>query len=303
MWTTENMPDLSGKTAIITGANTGIGYQTAKAFYEAGANVTIAVRDAQKAKTAIEQIRQGSFGTGTLETGLLNLASLHQVKEFAENYKRHHQHLDILVNNAGVMIPPPTKTDDGFEMQFGVNFMGHFALTGHLFPLLKNTPKARVVTLSSGAATRASGIDFTNLKLEQPYEPWREYAVSKLADILFTYELDRRLKVIQSTILSVAAHPGVTRTDLQRHIPSEELSGMFAQFDDVMEPWQGALPTLFAATDASVKGGEFYGPNGDKEYAGYPARSNHSTPAMNDKALAKQLWDYAESITQINFPV
>ncbi|GAB3511140.1 SDR family NAD(P)-dependent oxidoreductase [Spirosoma knui] len=303
MWRTENIPDLSGKTAIVTGANTGIGYQTAKALFEAGAIVTIAVRDAHKAKIAIEQIGQNSFGKGNLEMGLLNLANLDQIKRFADEFKRHHQKLDILVNNAGVMIPPPSKTDDGFELQFGVNFLGHFALTGHLFPMLKNTPKARVVTLSSGAATRASGIDFNNLKLEQPYDAWREYAVSKLADILFTYELDRRLKVVQSTILSVAAHPGVTRTDLQRHIPSEELSGLFAQFDDVMEPWQGALPTLFAATDASVKGGEFYGPDGDKEYAGYPARSNHSTPAMKDKALAKQLWDYAESITQINFPV
>src|SRR5690606_19012672 len=288
-----NIPELTGKTAIVTGGNTGIGYETAKALYEKGANVTIAARDEKKAKAAVEKIKSETQGTGTLEIGILNLANLAQIKTFADEFKSRHNQLDILINNAGVMIPPASKTDDGFELQFGVNFLGHFALTGHLFTLLKNSSNARIVTLSSGAATLTDGIDFENLKLEKPYNEWQSYAVSKLADILFTYELDRKLKLSGLNILSVAAHPGVTRTDLQRHIPGEKLEGMFAEFDEVMLPWQGALPSLFAATDASVKGGEFYGPDGEKEYSGYPALSKHSTPTMNDKQLAQKLWTYA----------
>lgn len=301
MWTKENMPGLTGKTAIVTGANTGIGYETAKALFEAGANVTIAARDTQKANSAVQKIQSETNGKGSLETGILNLASLSQVKSFADQFKNKHQQLDILINNAGVMIPPPAKTDDGFELQFGVNFIGHFALTGHLFPWLKKSPAARIVTLSSGAATLIDGIDFENLKLEKPYDQWREYAVSKLADILFAYELDRKLKSANLNIISAAAHPGVTRTDLQRHIPGGQLEDMFAEYEKVMEPWQGALPSLFAATDASIRGGEFIGPDGKREYAGYPALSRHSTPAMNDNVLAAKLWDYAEDITKVKY--
>lgn len=301
MWTHDNIPDLSGKTAIVTGANTGIGYETAKALYVAGADVIVAARDLQRAKAAKEKMIAEVKGRGSLEIQLLNLASLSQIKTFAQAIQEKYPQVDILINNAGVMIPPPAKTDDGFELQFGVNFIGHFALTGNLFPALKRSGAARVVTLSSGAAIRASGIDFNNLRLEKPYDAWREYAVSKLADILFTYALDRKLKAANLNMISAAAHPGVTRTDLQRHIPAEELKGLFAQFDEVMEPWQGALPTLFAATDPNASGGVFYGPDGDKEFAGYPAPSRHSTPAMNDPVLARQLWDYAEEVTQVKF--
>ncbi len=301
MWTKENIPDLTGKTAIVTGGNTGIGYETVKALYEKGANVMLAARDEKKAKAAVEKIKSETKGAGNLEIGILNLANLAQIKTFADEFKNKHNQLDILINNAGVMIPPASKTDDGFELQFGVNFLGHFALTGHLFPLLKNSPNTRIVTLTSGAATLTDGIDFENLKLEKPYNEWQSYAVSKLADILFTYELDRKLKAAGLNMLSVAAHPGVTRTDLQRHIPGEQLEGMFSEFDEVMLPWQGALPSLFAATDTSVKGGAFFGPDGEKEYAGYPALSKHSTPAMNDTALAEKLWRYAENETQIQF--
>lgn len=301
MWTKENMPELTGKTAIVTGGNTGIGYETVKALYEKGANVTLAARDENKANAAVEKIKSETKGAGSLEIGILNLANLAQIKTFADEFKSKYNQLDILINNAGVMIPPASKTDDGFELQFGVNFLGHFALTGQLFPLLKNSQNARIVTLSSGAATLTDGIDFENLKLEKPYNEWQSYAVSKLADILFTYELDRKLKATGLNMLSVAAHPGVTRTDLQRHIPGEQLEGMFAEFDEVMEPCQGALPSLFAATDTSVKGGEFYGPDGEKEYSGYPAISKHSTPAMNDAALAEKLWKYAEDITKVDF--
>jgi len=303
MWTNENMPDLTEKTAIVTGGNTGIGYETVKALYEKGANVTLAARDEKKAKAAVAKIKSETNGTGNLEIGILNLANLAQTKAFADAFKNKHSKLDILINNAGVMIPPATKTDDGFELQFGANFLGHFALTGHLFPLLKSSSNARIVTLSSGAATLTDGIDFENLKLEKTYNEWQSYAVSKLADVLFTYELDRKLKAAGLNILSVAAHPGVTRTDLQRHIPGEQLEGMFSEFDEVMEPWQGALPSLFAATDISVKGGEFFGPDGEKEFSGYPALSKHSTPAMNNAQLAKQLWNYAEDVCNMRFGI
>ncbi len=283
---------------MVTGANTGIGYETAKALYEAGAKVTITARTAEKAEAAVAQIRQQTDGNGKLDFGILNLASLAEVRAFADGFNGKHRQLDILVNNAGVMIPPASTTDDGFELQFGVNFLGHFALTGHLFPLLKKSPAARVVTLSSGAATLTDTIDFENLKLEKPYNAWHAYAVSKLADILFTYELNRIVKASGLPIISAAAHPGVTRTDLQRHIPGEQLDGMLAEYKEVMQPWQGALPSLFAATDPSVQGGEFFGPDGEKEISGYPALSNHHTPAMNDEALAKQLWEYAENATR-----
>lgn len=294
MWATNNIPDLTGKYAVVTGANTGIGYEMAKALYAAGARVTIAARDTDKAEDALAKILSETSGKGELDTGLLNLANLGSVRAFAGRYRSTHRQLDILINNAGVMIPPPSTTDDGFELQFGVNFLGHFALTMHLLPLLKNTADARVVTLSSGAATLTDGIDFGNLRLEKPYNEWQAYAVSKLADVLFAYELDRRLKAEGHPVLSVAAHPGVTRTDLQRHIPGDRLEGMFAAYPVVMEPWQGALPALFAATDPAVKGGEFFGPDGENEYAGYPSLSRHSTPTMNDKTLARKLWKYAE---------
>jgi NAD(P)-dependent dehydrogenase (short-subunit alcohol dehydrogenase family) len=212
MWTKENMPDLTGKTAIVTGGNTGIGYETVKALYEKGADVTLAARNEKKAIEAVEKIKAETKGAGNLKIGLLNLANLSQIKTFADEFKSKHTQLDILINNAGLMIPPASKTDDGFEFQFEVNFLGHFALTGHLFPLLKSSPNTRIVTLSSGAATLTDGIDFENLKLEKPYNEWQSYAVSKLADILFTYELDRKLKAAGMNILSVAAHPGVQAT-------------------------------------------------------------------------------------------
>src|SRR5690606_5443045 len=166
MWTKENIPDLTGRTAIVTGANTGIGYETAKALYEKGANVTIAARDRNKIEASIEKIKSSVKGSGVLEVGVLNLANLAQVLSFADAFKIKHSRLDILINNAGVMIPPASKTDDGFELQFGVNFLGHFALTGHLFPLLKKTANAKIVTLTNDYTTRKEGIDFDDLKLE-----------------------------------------------------------------------------------------------------------------------------------------
>jgi NAD(P)-dependent dehydrogenase (short-subunit alcohol dehydrogenase family) len=300
MWTKDNIPDMKGKTVIVTGGNTGIGYETAKALYQAGAAVTIAARDLDKASLAMHRmLKEG--GKGNLSILQCNLASLESVSLFTKAFMDGKDKLDLLINNAGVMVPPASLTDEGFELQFGVNFLAHFTLTSGLFPLLKKSPHSRIVTLSSGAATLAEGIDFSNLRLEKPYEQWREYAVSKLACILFTFELDRRIKNAGLDILSLAAHPGVTRTDLQRHIPSQQLEGMLQEFDQVMQPWQGALPTLYAAIDPKVKGGEFYGPDGEREFWGYPALSKHTSAAMKDTALAKKLWDYAQEISKAPF--
>jgi NAD(P)-dependent dehydrogenase (short-subunit alcohol dehydrogenase family) len=184
--------NLSGKTAIVTGSNTGIGYETALDLYKKGAKVYVACRNQEKAMKAIQKMKADG-GTGELVYEHLDLASLSSVKSFADNVIQAESSLDLLVNNAGIMIPPPSKTEDGFEIQFGVNFVGHFALTGHLFNLLESTKGSRVVTLSS-IAHRGSAIDFDNFRLEKYYNNWREYGQSKLADIIFALEFDKRLK-------------------------------------------------------------------------------------------------------------
>ncbi len=302
MWTKHDIPDQTGKTIIVTGANTGIGYETALALHEAGADVIAASRNLEKTEQAVSGMRAFSKGNGVLDAMELDLANLKAVREFSEAFKDKYTKLDILINNAGVMLPPLALTADGFELQFGVNFLGHFALTGYVYPLLVQAAGTRIITLSSGAATQAECIDFNNLRLEKPYDAQLAYAVSKLADIHFTRELNRRLEALHSPVISAAAHPGVVRTDLQRHIPAETLEQAFAQFSEVMEPWQGALPSLFAATDPSVYGGALYGPDGDREFAGYPALSGHHTAAMNNEAEAEKLWVFAEEVTGIEFP-
>jgi NAD(P)-dependent dehydrogenase (short-subunit alcohol dehydrogenase family) len=301
MWTTQNIPSQSGKIAVITGANTGIGFETALALHRAGATVILACRDEAKGRAAESALRK-SNGTGAAHTMRLDLSSLEQVQDFAARFKAKFDRLDLLINNGGVMMPPPARTVDGFELQFGINFLGHFALTGHLYPLLESAGRARVVTLSSGAATQATGVNYQNLRMEQGYDAQREYAISKLANVQFAYELDRRLQTVGSSVISLAAHPGVVRTDLQRHIPAETLESAFAAFPEVSEPWQGALPALYAATHDGVQGGAFYGPDGDKEYTGYPARSKHSTPAMHDTTQWQQLREFAETATGITYP-
>ena len=300
MWTKENIPDQMGKIAIVTGANAGIGYETALALYEAGAHVIIAARDAAKAEEAATMIKAGG-GHGTLEVGILNLANLSQIKNFADSIKAKHTQLHILINNAGVMVPPASKTDDGFELQFGVNFLGHFALTGYLYPLLKQTPGARVVTLSSGGHKFVDAIDFENLRSEKSYDANREYAISKLADLQFMLELQRRFDQAGDHVLSTAAHPGVTKTTLSRHMPDDVYQAALARFSELMPAWQGALPTLFAATSPTVKGSEYYGPDGERELQGYPALAKLSDAAKN-VATAQQLWDFAETTTGIQFP-
>jgi NAD(P)-dependent dehydrogenase (short-subunit alcohol dehydrogenase family) len=209
--------ELTGKIAIVTGANTGLGFETALDLYQKGAKVYVGCRDEEKGVEAIERMKAVSTTGGELVLGLFDLGSMNSVKTFTEKFMSTEKRLDLLINNAGVMIPPPTKSEDGFELQFGVNFIGHFTLTGQLFSLLESTPNARVVTLSS-IAHRGGVIDFDNFRLEKPYSSWREYGQSKVADLIFALEFDKRLKVNNYKTMSFAAHPGFSKTDLQKNM-------------------------------------------------------------------------------------
>ena len=286
--------NLSGKTAIVTGSNTGIGFETALDLYQKGAKVYVACRNQEKALDAIERMKaQG--GTGELIFGSLDLASLGSVKEFSDKVLESESRLDLLVNNAGIMIPPPSKTEDGFEIQFGVNFIGHFALTGHLFNLLESTKGSRVVTLSS-IAHRGAVIDFENFRLEKPYNNWREYGQSKLADIIFTLEFEKRLRNNRYQVISLAAHPGFSKTDLQKNMDKDMLASL-----ELMTAKEGAQPTLVACLNDDVKGGQYWGPDGPNEQKGKPALAKID-PAALDENLNAKLWDWAKETTGVNFP-
>jgi len=299
MWTKNSMPLLHGKTAMVTGANTGIGFETAIALYEKGAHVILACRSIDNARQAAATI-QAKGGAGTLEMGVLNLASLADIKAFAEQFAATHTTLDILINNAGVMVPPASKTADGFELQFGVNHIGHFALVGALYPLLKATPGARVVAVSSMAYLRGS-IDFDNLHSEQSYDAMREYCQSKLANILFSLQLQRRIAKAGDNVISVAAQPGANKTELARHMSEEAYNTAVQRTGELMDPWQGALPSIYAATMNDVKGSELYSPDQDGGYRGYPVRFDIAPHAL-DEQLAEKLWQYSEEVTGVKFP-
>lgn len=293
-WTSENVNDQSGETVLITGANSGIGYFTALALAKAGARVIVAGRNSERVQLAVANIQQQDIA-GSVEAAIVDLASLNSVRKFAQEFLNHNTKLDILINNAGVMMPPASKTEDGFESQFGINFIGHFALTGLLYNLLKGTPNSRVVTLSS-IAHRGAHIDFDNLKLELPYDPKREYYQSKLADILFTLELARRSDAKDGAVLSVACHPGFTATELQRHLDPKFLQGL-----KFMETWQGSLPTLMAATSNDANQGDYYGPDGPGEMGGFPVLGVIDEAAL-DLGAASKLWAVAERETGVSFP-
>ncbi len=299
MWTKENIPDLSGKTAIVTGSNAGVGFETALALYEKGAEVIMANRNLAASAIAIDRIRQQK-GKGTVEVEQLDLSDLNSIKKFAEEFIRRFNRLDLLINNAGVMIPPASKTKEGYELQFGVNFLGHFALTGRLFPLLEKTKGSRIITVSSLAYLRGV-IDFDNLKSEISYDPMREYAQSKLADLIFSIELQRRLSAVHAQTASIAAQPGANKTELTRHMSKEELTAGIARVGELMDPWQGALPSLYAGVSKDAQPGKLYGPDQDGGYRGYPAEAAIKENAL-DEQLAKKLWSFAEKATGVIFP-
>ena len=294
-WTAENIPDQTGRVAIVTGANSGIGFETTKALAAKGATVVMACRNLDKAHNAAADIRE-SVPDASLEILELDLADLHRVRDFVAAFKEAFDRLDLLINNAGVMVPPYGKTANGFELQFGANHLGHFALTGYLMDALQETPGSRVVTVSSGAH-RMAKMDFKNLQAEKGYKPWEAYGRSKLANLLFTFELQRRLEDARIDAIAVAAHPGGTKTNLQSNMSAFVRPLMNLMMQDAA---MGALPTLYAATAPDVKGGDYYGPDGFQEMRGYPEKVA-SSKESKDVGVARQLWVESEKLTGITF--
>jgi NAD(P)-dependent dehydrogenase (short-subunit alcohol dehydrogenase family) len=294
-WTFEDAPDQTGRTAIVTGANAGIGYETARMLALRGAIVVLACRDPEKGKSALERITR-ERPDAKLELASLDLSDLASVGAFAAQFERDHQRLDLLINNAGVMIPPFSRTAQGFELQFGTNHLGHFALSARLWPLLSRTADSRLVVVSSSAAHQAR-IDFSDLNFERrPYRPWSAYAQSKLANSLFALELARRAGTQQSHVVVSAAHPGWTATELQRNSSFiQRLNPLFA-----MTPAEGALPTLRAAVDPRVGNGSYWGPSRLFEVFG-PPRPARIPRRARDAAVAQRLWEVSERLTGLTF--
>ena len=294
-WNFDSIPDQSGRIAIVTGANTGIGYETARALARKGAWVILACRDLAKASAAAARI-QAEQPSGSVQAQPLDLSDLDSVARFAERFAAEHDRLDLLINNAGVMVPPQSRTKQGFELQFGTNHLGHFALTAQLLPLLRRTPGARVVVVSSGAH-HMGHIDFADLNFEgRGYSPWRAYAQSKLANLLFALELQRRLRAAGAAVLATAAHPGWTATDLQRTAGAARFFNPYF----AMKPADGALPTLRAATDPAASAGEYFGPSRFFEMNGPPERARLSRNAR-DESVAARLWTTSETLTGIRY--
>ncbi|MCB9248410.1 MAG: SDR family NAD(P)-dependent oxidoreductase [Ignavibacteriales bacterium] len=292
-WTTENIPDQRGKVVIVTGSSSGIGFEAAKALTNKNAKVIIAVRNLEKGENAKSKILSENKNADIVLMKL-DLADLSLVKSFAEEFKSKFNKLDLLINNAGVMIPPYSKTKDGFELQMGTNHFGHFVLTLKLLELLEKTPNARIVNVSS-SAHKYGNINFDDLTWEKrKYKSWKAYGDSKIANLYFTKELSTRLA--DKNIKVTAAHPGWTATDLQRHSSMFEfLNQFFAMKQD-----QGALPTLRAATDEGAKSGDYYGPDGWQEWRGYPILVQPNALAK-DESIAKKLWEVSEELTNVKF--
>ena len=295
-WTSKDIPDQSGKIAIVTGANSGIGYEAARALALHGATVIMACRDLEKGEAAVEQILKEN-PQADIDLQQLDLADLSSVQQFAENFSEYYDHLDILINNGGVMATPYQKTVDGFELQFGTNHLGHFMLTGLLFDLLHDTPDSRVVTVTSYAHLFGR-INFRDLNGERFYQKWLAYGQSKLANVLFGYELQRRTGRNGRNPISIVVHPGYAATNLQH------TSTLFSMLNPIMAQSQemGALPTLYAATSPDIRGGEYIGPDGFLGQRGYPHLTNSSGPS-HDREDARHLWEVSEQLTGIEFNV
>ncbi|AKC41079.1 SDR family NAD(P)-dependent oxidoreductase [Mycobacteroides chelonae] len=300
-WTTADIPDQAGRVAIITGANTGLGLETARALAAAGAQIVLAVRDLDKGAAAVEEIRK-TTPAGNLALQRLNLSSLSDIRSAAEQLGARYPQIDLLINNAGVMYPPKGNTADGFELQFGTNHLGHFALTALLLENLTTVRGSRVVTVSSNGHKFRAAIHFDDLQWERDYSRVGAYAQSKLANLLFTYELQRRLEAAGAETVALAAHPGASGTELMRHITfgPEALSAAVLKL--AQSPAMGALPSLRAATDPTAVGGQYYGPSGFGELRGYP-KVVKSTRQSHDQALQQRLWSVSEELTGVTFPV
>ena len=300
-WRARDIPDLTGRRAIVTGANSGLGFQTALELARHGAAVLMTSRSRDAGDNAARKVRH-AVPDADVTCRRLDLADLDSVREFVDANK---SPIDILVNNAGVMAIPLRRTSDGFEMQFGTNHLGHFALTGLLLPALFARPGARVVTVSS-MAHRMGSMNFDDLMGEQSYRPWQAYAASKLANLLFMRELDRRVREAGCDLVSVAAHPGLAATNLQSVGPRmarRRLTGVVMKAGTVVvcqSAANGALPQLYAATAPEVHGGDYFGPRGLAEQRGLPKKVSMSAAARDDVA-ALLLWERSALLTRVQF--
>jgi NAD(P)-dependent dehydrogenase (short-subunit alcohol dehydrogenase family) len=299
-WTEADVPDQTGRIAIVTGANTGLGFETARVLAARGARVVIAVRDTAKGAAAADRI------AGDVTVQRLDLGSLASVREAAGQLRDQFDKIDLLINNAGVMYPPRQTTADGFELQFGTNHLGPFALTGLLLDRLLPVAGSRVVTVASIAHRIQAGIHFDDLQWERGYNRVAAYGQSKLANLLFTYELQRRLSSHHNPTIAVAAHPGISNTELMRHTPGNELPGVATLTGLVTNSAQvGALATLRAATDPGVRGGQYYGPAfpiASFGLIGHPELVS-SVGQSHDVDLQRRLWTVSEELTGVTFPV
>ncbi|MBX3025298.1 SDR family oxidoreductase [bacterium] len=305
-WSEADIPDLGGRTIVITGANSGLGFEAALALAGKGAQVVLACRDQAKGRAAEEQIHARHPRARTTLMAL-DLSSLADIRRFAAALREAQPRLDVLMNNAGVMALPYRQTADGFEMQFGTNHLGHFALTGLLLDRLLETAGARVVTVSSGAH-RMGRIRFDDPQWAQGYRKWPAYGQSKLANLLFAYELQRRLVAAGAGAISVAAHPGYAATNLQAAGPRMQGSSFGERLMDLgnalfaQSAAMGALPQLYAAVAPEARGGAYYGPSGLGELWGHP-RAVTSNARSRDAAAARRLWALSEQLTGVTFPL
>jgi len=301
-WNTDQIGNLNGKDVIVTGGSSGIGLEAAKVLAAKGAAVTLAVRNLEKAKRIIEKFHSEN-SDATMNVMHLDLADLKSIKDFADQYRSNHTQLQILINNAGVMIPPLRKTKDGFESQFGTNHLGHFALTARLLPLLLATPQSRIVTTSSIAA-RKGKIYFENLDGSKGYEPMKFYRQSKLANLLFAIELQYRLSQAGTSAISVACHPGISVSNLMSRGSGKETSHLLKKMMRIIaQPARkGALPTLYAATNPDLTGGEYIGPDGPGNRKGNPVQTSEASKLFNTE-LSERLWKVSEELTRIKFTI
>ncbi|MEE6209182.1 oxidoreductase [Salarchaeum sp. III] len=304
-WTPSEMESQAGTTVVVTGANSGIGFEAASAFAAAGAHVVMACRSTDRGRDAKREI-ESEYPGASLTLRELDLADLDSVREFADWYRAEYDALHVLANNAGVMAIPRSETADGFETQFGVNHIGHFALTARLLPVLRQTnDESRVVTQSSGVHERGR-IDFDDLQSEDEYDKWAAYAQSKLANVLFAYELDRRLRTAGASVTSVACHPGYAATNLQLRGPEAEgsrlrtLAMKAANVVVAQSAERGAWPLLYAATNPDIDGGEYIGPTGLFNMRGHPGRQE-SSERSHDDDTARRLWGVSEDLTGVTF--
>lgn len=299
-WTADQIPDQSDRVAVVTGASSGLGKITARELVRKGARVLLAVRSTNKGDTTAQEIR-GTVSGGSVEVRELDLSSLGSIRAFAASLIKEGATLDLLVNNAGVMQTPPRRTVDGYELQFGTNHLGHFALTGLLLEALGRAAAPRVVTVSS-TEHKGGHIHFDDLQLARDYAPRKAYQQSKMANTIFGIELDRRLRVAGSPIISVLAHPGYSATNLQSTGPTglsafglKIGNALFAQKAEL-----GALPQLYAATVPGVRGGQFFGPSGFRELRGPPTEVEPVAEAR-DPEVGRRLWEVSEELTGVSF--